>query len=216
MKKISCVLLCMMFLVGCILPAKTDKDTVLQDTQLITESVLPYEEKEKEKNTETHLSIKESISDLVKKDAGVLLGDEVKAEMMREQQDLFYFSSLEITQQNIYVEMLYAIENYVEEMQISTVDTEILDKVFQCVLMDHPEIFYVDGYSFVKYALKDVVKKITFTGSYLYNQEEKKEKEVQIEKAALDILKGISAEASDYEKVKYIYETIIDKTEYQL
>ena len=48
MKRISCVLLCMMFLCGCILPAKTNKDTVLQDTQLMTESVLPYVEKKKD------------------------------------------------------------------------------------------------------------------------------------------------------------------------
>lgn len=208
MKKLSCVLLCMTLLCGCMLPAKIGKDTVLQDVQLMTESVLPLEEGKKE---ESVVALNEETSSL---NPG--FQDEAKAELMRKQQGLFYFSSLEITQQNIYVEILYALENEVEEMLLSTTDTAIVDKVFQFVLMDHPEIFYVDGYSFVKYTLGDVVKKITFQGSYIYQGEERKEKQVLIEQAAYQMLSSLSAEATDYEKVKYVYELIIKSTDYDL
>ena len=103
-----------------------------------------------------------------------------------------------------------------EEMPLSTTQTDVVDKVFQCVLMDHPEIFYADGYSFVKYTLSDEVKKITFSGTYICDKEEKELKEEQIEKVALELLKGIGADSSDYEKVKYVYETIIRNTEYDM
>lgn len=142
--------------------------------------------------------------------------DEKKAELMRKQQELYAYSTLEITQQNLYVEILYALENYVEEMEVSTKDTSEIDKVFQCVLLDHPELFYTDGYSFVKYTLGDEIKKITFKGTYIYDWEEKNIRQEKIRAAAMNLLKKLPADATDYEKVKYVYETIIHQTEYSL
>ena len=211
MKKIGCILLGCIFLFGCLLPAKIDKDTVLSNTKPVTESFLPT--KDETKAAEIQENKKEESS---KVQTTVAFTDEVKAELMRKQQDLYGFSMLEITQQNVYVEILYGLENYVEEMEISTKDTTEIDKIFQYVLMDHPEIFYTDGYSFVKYTLGDEVKKITFKGTYLYNQEEKEKLEVSIENAASEMLQGIPQDATDYEKVKYVYETIIKNTEYDM
>ena len=196
---------------GCFLPGKIDKDTILSETKLVTESFLPVETKTTESESQ-----KNENADHNKLQTTEAFSDEVKAEWMRKQQDLYGFSMLEITQQNVYVEILYGLENYVEEMEISTKDTAEIDKIFQYVLMDHPEIFYVDGYSFVKYTLGDEVKKITFKGTYLYSQEEKEKLEILIQEAAEEFLKGISKEADDYEKVKYVYETVITNTEYDM
>ena len=66
--------------------------------------------------------------------------------------------------------------------------------------MDHPEIFYTDGYSFVKYTLGDEVKKITFKGTYVYNKEEKESREILVENAAEKLLSQITEDATDYEK----------------
>lgn len=219
MKKIGYVLLSAVLLCGCILPGKIDKDTVLGETSLVTESSLPFEqeaETETKENPEVSDETGAEEDPEAKSKTEANFTDNVKAALMREQQDLYYFSTLEITQQNLYVEILYALENYIDEMELSTMDTDQIDKVFQCVMMDHPEIFYTDGYSFIKYTLGNEVKKITFKGTYIYSQEEKEIREVQIEEAALKMLAGIRADAADYEKVKYVYETVIDHTEYDL
>ncbi len=215
MKRFGYILLCAVFLCGCILPGKIDKDTVLGETSLITESSLPFENEMQESSKADEDLPDEKKAEAVGKEAKDFT-DEVKAVLMRKQQDLYYFSNLEITQQNLYVEILYALENYIDEMEVSVKDTTQIDKVFQYVLLDHPEIFYTDGYSFVKYTLGDEIKKITFKGTYTYNQGEKKVKEKEIEEAALKLLTGISADSTDYEKVKYVYETIINQTEYDM
>lgn len=212
MKKIGYMLICCIFLCGCLLPGKIDKNTVLGETKLVTESSLPIEpvaesSAQEERKTETPVQTSQDEE---------MFTDDVKADLMRKQQNLYGFSMLEITQQNVYVEILYALENYVEEMEISTKDTATVDKIFQCVMMDHPEIFYTDGYSFVKYTLGDEVKKITFKGTYIYDQEEKKRREILIEDAVEKVLNGIPADATDYEKVKYVYEMIIKNTEYDM
>ena len=166
MKKFGYVLLCAGFLCGCILPGKIDRDTVLGETSLITESALPFEDEIQESSkVEKELKDEEEAEYVSAKTESFT--DEVKAALMRKQQNLYYFSNLEITQQNLYVEILYALENYIDEMEVSIKDTNQIDQVFQCVLLDHPEIFYTDGYSFVKYTLGDEIKKITFKGTYI-------------------------------------------------
>lgn len=215
MKRIGFIVLCSLVISGCSTPGETTKNTITEKYNFVTESSLPYEEDTQlysdVRNTDSEKENQESVKEEKRE-----FTDEVKADMLRKQQDLFYFSKLEITQQNLYVEILYALENYIEEMEVSTTDTDEIDKVFQCVMMDHPEIFYISGYSFVKYALGDEVKKIVLKGTYIYNQEEKEQREWQIEEAVKVFLASLDMESTDYEKVKYVYETMIYTTEYDL
>lgn len=91
-----------------------------------------------------------------------------------------------------------------------------IDRIFQCVLNDHPELFYVEGYSYVKYSRGDALTAIEFTGTYGMDRETALLRRQEIEKAAEEILEGITAEASDYDKVKYVYETLVAATDYEL
>lgn len=219
MKKLGFVLLCSFLICGCMLPWKTGENTIFEKDNFVTESSIPYENEGNgfllpeaaAEPEETENEFSESVGRESKE-----FTDEVKADLMRKQQELYYFSNLEITQQNLYVEILYALKNYIDEMKVSTFDTDQIDTVFQCVMMDHPEIFYIDGYSFVKYSRGENVEKIVFKGNYIYNQQEKEEKEKQIKEIAGEILANISQDATDYEKVKYVYETIIHNTEYDM
>ena len=186
MKKMSWVLLCFFLLSGCAMHENVENTVAQAPKQYKETTVLAEEEKRAEEKETVRF------------------------------QDYFYYSTMDAKEQKVYKEILYALENYVEEMPLSSTRTEIVDKVFQCVLMDHPEIFYADGYSFVKYTLGDEIKKITFSGTYIYEKEEKEHIEGEIEQAALELLKGLRADASDYEKVKYVYETIIRNTEYDM
>ncbi len=93
----------------------------------------------------------------------------------------------------------------------------LVEKIFQCVLDDHPELFYVDGYAYVKTVGADgQLKGVEFSGRYSLSPEEAQGRRQEIEDAVELLMNGISPEASDYEKVKYVYETIILETDYDL
>lgn len=94
-------------------------------------------------------------------------------------------------------------------------DTDI-DKIFQCVLSDHPELFYVEGYSYIKYARGEKITAIEFSGTYNVELEDALTRREEIEAAAEELLAGIAADASDYDKVKYVYDTLIRNTDYDL
>lgn len=91
-----------------------------------------------------------------------------------------------------------------------------INRVFQCVLIDHPEIFYVDGYTYKQYTRGDKTVSIEFAGSYNVDVETAKAKKAAIEQAADEMLAGIVSLDGDYEKMKAIYETIILGTDYEM
>ncbi len=93
---------------------------------------------------------------------------------------------------------------------------ENLDRIYQCVLIDHPEYFYVDGYEYTKYTRQDRLVGIKVTACYTMDKTECEEKRIQIEEAAKQLLSEAPVDADDYEKIKYVYETIIHQTEYDL
>ncbi len=95
-------------------------------------------------------------------------------------------------------------------------DEESIDKIFQCVLSDHPELFYVDGYSYTKYSRGTTLTAVEFSGTYNVDLDTAVEREEEIRLAADRILAGIPEEASDYDKVKYVYDTLIRQTDYDL
>ena len=94
-------------------------------------------------------------------------------------------------------------------------DTDI-DRIFQCVLSDHPELFYVEGYSYTKYARGEKITAIEFSGTYKVEREDAVVRREEIAAAAEALLAGIAPDASDYDKVKYVYETLIRNTDYDL
>ncbi len=95
-------------------------------------------------------------------------------------------------------------------------DETCIDQIFQCVLIDHPELFYVEGYTYTKYERGGSLLAIDFSGTYSMDSQSALTRKEAIEAGAAVYLSGIAAESSEYEKVKYVYETLIRNTDYDL
>ncbi|MCX4324468.1 MAG: hypothetical protein OSJ59_16115 [Lachnospiraceae bacterium] len=135
-------------------------------------------------------------------------------ELRREQADCYAFGKLSEEEKEVYLEILEALVHFKENVKLSSCDKDLISRVFQCVLNDHPEIFYVEGYSYTEYTLGSILKKITFTGSYRFSPEEVEEKQRQIDSYVNQCLAGMPEDADEYEKVKYVYEYLIHHTDY--
>lgn len=132
----------------------------------------------------------------------------------RDPEDGYVYGMLSEEEQTLYLEIRDALVNYEEDVRLSSCDKDEISHAFQCVLNDHPEIFYVDGYTYTEYTLGDIIKKITFTGTYRFSREETAQKQNEIDIYVNQCLAGMPDNADDYMKVKYIYEYLIHHTEY--
>lgn len=93
-------------------------------------------------------------------------------------------------------------------------DEEDIDRIFQCVLNDHPELFFVEGYSYTRYTRGDSITAVIFSGTYSMDRETAAARLEEIEEAAGKLLADVDKNADQYTKVKYVYDTIIRQTDY--
>ena len=91
---------------------------------------------------------------------------------------------------------------------------EDVDKIYQCVLIDHPEYFFVEGYEYTVYLSQGNTVGIRLWGTYSLDSEECLRRNALIEAETERILQEAPTDGSDYDKIKYVYETIIYQTDY--
>lgn len=200
MKKAILLLGMILFTVSMVWFRNADADTILIDQRvrgnrertetsyLEKEEILPTAE---EQETETAASTEESGGR-----SGIL------------------FLELSIDEQALYTQILSSLLSLEKETVLPVKDKSMIDKVFSCVMLDHPEIFYVDGYKYTEYSYGGVKEKIVFSGNYIYDDEEIKSRMQMIDAACDQILLHAPDTEDEYEKVRYIYETIIENTTY--
>ena len=135
--------------------------------------------------------------------------------LKEEQTQAFHYNRLSEPEQKLYGEILYILQEHLEDIQISTTDSEEVEKVFQCVLNDHPEIFYVEGYTLTRYALGEELKMMTLSGTYSMTPETIEAKKQLIDSYVNQCFASLpTGEGSQYAIARYVYEYLIENTEY--
>ena len=131
----------------------------------------------------------------------------------------FYYDALTEEEQAWYVDMYAIMEGMYTGAALSpqgygTVAEQEIDKIFQCVMNDHPELFFIKGYRYTTYMREEEIVKISFEGDYTMSAAERERQQILIDAAVKECLAGIDREASEYEKVKYVYEYLVLHTDY--
>lgn len=135
--------------------------------------------------------------------------------LKEEQIQAFHYNRLSEPEQKLYGEILYILQEHLEDIQISTTDSGEVEKVFQCVLNDHPEIFYVEGYTLTRYALGEELKMMTLSGTYSMTPETIEAKKQLIDSYVNQCFVSLpTGDGSQYAIARYVYEYLIENTEY--
>lgn len=127
----------------------------------------------------------------------------------------FYYGLLSDSMKVVYGEIYDSIMLR-EEKEVSTLLTENLDIAFQCVLNDFPEIFYVSGYHYTEHTRATKTVRIVFSPNFEMTEEQVKTAQERIDEYVNTCLAGITSQMSEYDKVKYVYDYVINNTEYDL
>lgn len=144
------------------------------------------------------------------------ISDEELAKMDAERGYEYYFSQLNAEEKEIYRVIYKAFSEIGSGNVLPSSDEDKLEKVIFCVKNDHPEFFYAQELGYVHYTLHDQIQSTTLAVTYSESKVGIDLKKDAIDKEADRILSGISMNASDYEKVKYVFEVIIRETDYDI
>ncbi|MBR3307041.1 MAG: hypothetical protein IKI75_07315 [Lachnospiraceae bacterium] len=143
------------------------------------------------------------------------VNEETIAAEFSEESGNYMFDHMPQQLRRIYAEVYLILLGHGENVLISTTDPDELYTAFHCVFQDHPELFWIDGYSYRRYGNSSgKTGYLTFSGKYIYNAHECELMQDSVEDYAVRCRATLPAGAGDYEKVKHVYEMIIDNTDY--
>lgn len=125
--------------------------------------------------------------------------------------DFYYYSTLNDSEKFLYAELYSIYSNIADFTVVSTDDPDMIQRIHTLVCGDHPELFYVAGHWW-----SQGVNGTAVTGIYEYADDQILSNQVLNEEAVNIILGNMPAGMTEYEMVKYIYNYIIDNTEYRL
>ena len=126
----------------------------------------------------------------------------------------YAYGKLDEIERTVYDEMLSVILNHEDKISLSTTDTDVMNRAYAAVCSDYGGLFWVDGYVFTRYKKGDELVGLEFSPKYTMTQEVRRQTQQLIDRVVEEWFSGISINDSDYEKAKYIYETLALKTEY--
>lgn len=130
----------------------------------------------------------------------------------------FYYQQLSEKEKIPYKEILQGIRDNAKEIYLHEGNAQRTNELFQYVLDDFPEIFWCDGNA-TSTEYQGVLGAEGYTvlnPKYTYSGEEKEAKIQQVEAAAAECIAGAPADGTEYEKIKYVYEYLINTVDYQM
>lgn len=178
--------------------------------------VAPTIEEERAKEISSISKADDEIQKAVTEKDGLGITDEALQSVMSEQVGRYCYDVMDDSLHKLYAEILMILDKEVEDVYVSTNDADELQYVFQCVYCDHPEIFWIDGYSYTRHTKGKEIIYLTFSGKYIYSRNERKSKQISINNYVSKALSGVGRNTEEYEIVKHIYDYIITHTEYDL
>ncbi len=136
--------------------------------------------------------------------------------LLSNDENYYAYSHMNENLKPLYRKIYEILASRTTEVEIPTKIEEEISIAFRCVIQDHPELFYVDGYVYSIYRYGDDIDSILFGGKYSMDETSMITTQESID-AYVDVFhQGITAEMDTYERVKAAYEFIVLNTTYDL
>ena len=124
--------------------------------------------------------------------------------------DGYYYRKLRDEEQVLYRQLFRGVRRCEAVIEVDETDSDTIGKVYQFLLYDRPELFWCTGEmtitSYVFHAELEPV--YSRTGASL----EKRQK--RLDHAVERCLSGITTDATDYQRVKYVFEYLVNSVDY--
>ena len=122
----------------------------------------------------------------------------------------FYYQKMDRQKQAVYHGMLQGVRQLADQIQLPRVDGKELYDIFFQMRLDHPEIFWVVGFSWKYYPDSP---NLIFVPEYLFEKGKIKEHQIALT-SRVEKLARQAQGLSDWEKEKYVHDFICENVRY--
>lgn len=148
-----------------------------------------------------------------------LIEEELQERQIDASEEVLYYGyqSLSKEEQKVYRQIAEGLEQQETEIRITPLSEERLMTVFNMVMIDHPEYFWIEGefqYTTVEDLNENMKTAIQLMPVYTVEKEQTESLKQQIEQQADAWIAEIDASFDAYEKIKSVYELLIREVEY--
>ncbi len=130
--------------------------------------------------------------------------------------DRYAYTQLNTETQTVYDQILDCILSFKEKITVSTKDSDILESAYEAVMADYGNLFWIKGYQYNTYTSGDAVIELEFAPKYTMNQTQRDAYQELVDDKVQAWLADVSVSDSDFDKAKYVFETLIENVDYNL
>lgn len=120
-----------------------------------------------------------------------------------------YYEALSLEEQKTYDKILTGIKKSESEIELEATSFKDIERIINMIYADHPEVFWVKTWSSVT-----TLRHMTLSFEYQYTASEVKSRQAEIEHNVKAFLEKAQDMPNEYEKIKSVYEYILDTVEY--
>ncbi len=128
--------------------------------------------------------------------------------------DTYCFDLLTDTEQLAYQALQDCLIHLITSWNCGSMSQSTIQRAFDCLLMDHPEIYWVNGYTYVTSYLKNSITGHRVEFTYNLDRQTILETNQRIEAAIMDIAGQLESLDPSYETVKAVYDYMVNNCTY--
>ena len=124
----------------------------------------------------------------------------------------YYYEQMNAEDQQRYRQLLYVIQQHGKNLNVSVMDMETIERIFQYILLDNPELFYVDNLETQTITVANV--KSMMTVATIENMDMQKQSGAQktIDEFRDDFLEQISETMGEEEKAELAFSYVVEQS----
>lgn len=126
----------------------------------------------------------------------------------------YAYETLTSEEKLVYNQMAECLFELKNEITISTRNESVADQAFQCLMSDHPEIFWTSAYELTSYKVSGMDTDYVFKPIYIMSSTEVEEYQSIIDEEVKKCFQEMPSTDDEYAVAKYVFEYIILHTDY--
>lgn len=124
----------------------------------------------------------------------------------------YYYSIMDAKKKSQYTILEDAVAQMKDAVLIPDIVSDEVEALYLQVYYDHPEFFWMNN----SYSYRMSGNGVEIVFEYTCTAKEKEKREAVINRQVQEILAGMPTDSGEYEQIKYVFETLVNMTDYNL